>query len=77
VKIIDIPFVLFPSLVGKKFVPISLDAVARQYIAEHSILPSHPNPFLDPIHCQKILDAWHASQGAFGSFGGYLEDWVK
>jgi Peptidase family M23 len=67
---------LFPALAGRPVVEIGLDAAYREWLLARPErrTPATPNPYLDPLVAQEIVEAVQRAAGAEWSYGGYLED---
>lgn len=57
-----------------QIVPINLDDVARAALARRGIGLNDPNPFLDPVACDALIQEAHEDLKAHISYGGWMED---
>ncbi len=64
---------LFPSYKNQISGYLNLDTEARLWMQQKG-LPIHPNPLIDPVICQQMVDEVHQKYGLDYSYGGWFED---
>ncbi len=64
---------LFPTFKNKISGYVNLDTEARVWVKEKGIV-SEPNPLIDPVICQNMVDDVHRKYGLDYSYGGWFED---